>query len=303
LSKTNQGKTAIIAAMKLRVAHISVMVSALTLALLTAPASLAAAKDFTIGGDRPTLVHMPSKLSTPAPLLIMLHSYSTSGAHQERYMKLGPVAKKAGLIYIAPDGNIDAAGKRFWNASKSCCDKYGQNPDDVAYIDSLIAEINEKTPVDPERIYLIGHSNGAFMSLAYACATNKVAAIVTLAGAMDTDAECSPTTPTALLNIHGTADATIKINGGVLNTFPYTSAAQTNEKFTTVNQCTNPATKKKKDFDPSLKGSETSVFTYTCATGAPVQFWQVKDGLHSPRLPKDYAQQVITFLTQQTKRS
>lgn len=284
--------------MKVRVA----LFAALTLTIFSTSNLNAATKDFTIGGDRPTLVHMPTKVSTPAPLLIMLHSYSTSGAHQERYMKLGLVAKKAGLIYIAPDGNIDAVGKRFWNATKSCCDKYGANPDDVAYIDSLIAEISEKAPVDPQRIYLIGHSNGAFMSLAYACATNRVAAIVTLAGAMDTDAECSPSTPTALLNIHGTADATIKINGGALNTFAYTSAAQTNEKFTSVNQCTNPATKKKKDFDPSLKGSETSVFTYTCATGAPVQFWQVKDGLHSPRLPKDYAEQVISFLLKQSKR-
>lgn len=284
--------------MKVRVA----LFAALTLTIFSTSNLNAATKDFTIGGDRPTLVHMPTKVSTPAPLLIMLHSYSTSGAHQERYMKLGLVAKKAGLIYIAPDGNIDAVGKRFWNATKSCCDKYGANPDDVAYIDSLIAEISEKAPVDPQRIYLIGHSNGAFMSLAYACATNRVAAIVTLAGAMDTDAECSPSTPTALLNIHGTADATIKINGGALNTFAYTSAAQTNEKFTSVNQCTKPATKKKKDFDPSLKGSETSVFTYTCATGAPVQFWQVKDGLHSPRLPKDYAEQVISFLLKQSKR-
>ena len=284
--------------MKLRVA----LIAALTLTIFSTPVLNAATKDFTIGGDRPTLVHMPTKVNEPAPLLIMLHSYSTSGAHQERYMKLGPVAKKSGLIYIAPDGIIDAAGKRFWNATKSCCDKYGANPDDVAYIDSLVAEINDKVEVDPARIYLIGHSNGAFMSLKYACTTNKVAAIVTLAGAMDQDAPCAPATPTALLNIHGTADSTVKINGGSLNTFPYTSAAQTNEQFTTVNQCTNLASKKK-DFDRSLKGSETTVFTYKCATGAPVQFWQVKDGLHSPRLPKDYAEQVISFLLKQKKTS
>lgn len=283
--------------MKLRVA----LITALTLTIFSTPSLNAATKDFTVGGDRPTLVHMPTKVSTPAPLLIMLHSYSTSGAHQERYMKLGPVAKKSGLIYIAPDGNIDLAGKRFWNATKSCCDKYGAEPDDIGYIDSLIAEISETVEVDPARIYLIGHSNGAFMSLKYACTTNKVAAIVTLAGAMDADTDCLPASPTALLNIHGTADATIKFNGGALNTFAYTSAAQTNEKFTTVNQCTNPGTKKK-DFDPSLKGSETTIFTYTCATGAPVQFWKVKDGLHSPRLPIDYAQQVISFLLAQKKR-
>jgi polyhydroxybutyrate depolymerase len=270
---------------------------ALLLALI-APAT--ASNTYIVGGDRPVTVNLPDSLANPAPLLILLHSASTSGAHQENYMHLGPVAKRNGIIYIAPDGTVNPEGKRFWNASKSCCNRYKQEVDDVAYINSLIDEISAKTPVDPKRIYLIGHSNGAFMSFAFACKTNKVAAIVAIAGAMDTNAVCTPATPVSLLNIHGTADKTIKVNGGVMNSSPYTSAAKTVSTIASVNKCSNLATTKK-DFEPTIKGTETTVINYTCDTHTHLQFWKIANGSHSPKLPKDFAEQVVSFLLKQSK--
>ena len=272
-------------------------VFALTFALIS-PAT--ATPNYTVGGDRPVTVNLPDTLANPAPLLILLHSASTSGAHQENYMRLGPVAKKNGLIYIAPDGMTNPEGKRFWNASKSCCNRYKQEVDDVAYINSLIDEISKKTPVDPHRIYLIGHSNGAFMSFTFACKTNKVAAIVAIAGAMDTDSDCTPSTPVSLLNIHGTADKTIKVTGGVMNNFPYTSATKTVKTIASVNKCSNPATSKK-DFEPTIKGPETTVINYACNTHTHLQFWKISNGSHSPKLPTDFAEQVISFLLKQSK--
>jgi polyhydroxybutyrate depolymerase len=272
-------------------------VFALSFALIS-PAT--ATPNYTVGGDRPVTVNLPDSLANPAPLLILLHSASTSGAHQENYMHLGPVAQKNGMIYIAPDGMTNPEGKRFWNASKSCCNRYKQEVDDVAYINSLIDEISKKTPIDPKRIYLIGHSNGAFMSFTFACKTNKVAAIVAIAGAMDTESDCTPSTPVSLLNIHGTADKTIKVTGGVMNNFPYTSATKTVKTIASVNKCSNPATSKK-DFEPTIKGTETTVINYACNTHTHLQFWKIANGSHSPKLPTDFAEQVISFLLKQSK--
>jgi len=272
-------------------------VFALSFALIS-PAT--ATPNYTVGGDRPVTVNLPDSLANPAPLLILLHSASTSGVHQENYMHFGPVAKKSGLIYIAPDGMTNPEGKRFWNASKSCCNRYKQEVDDVAYINSLIDEISKKTPIDPKRIYLVGHSNGAFMSFTFACKTNKVAAIVAIAGAMDTESDCTPSTPVSLLNIHGTADKTIKVTGGVMNNFPYTSATKTVKTIASVNKCSNPATSKK-DFEPTIKGTETTVINYACNTHTHLQFWKIANGSHSPKLPPDFAEQVISFLLKQSK--
>jgi polyhydroxybutyrate depolymerase len=154
--------------------------------------------------------------------------------------------------------------------------------------------------VDPKRIYFIGHSNGAFMSYTFACKTQRVVAIVAIAGAMDQSPECLPTTPVSLLNIHGTADAVIKVNGGVMNNNSYTSASTTVNKFVAVNRCAQ-ATALKKDFDPVIKGTETTIYDYVCGTQAELQFWKIKDGAHKPNLPSDFAQQVISFLLKQSK--
>lgn len=280
----------------------SLLALALAVSALSSPAS--AATPLVVGGDRPVTVNLPADSSSPSPLLIMLHSASTSGAHQEKYMKLGPVAKKLGMIYIAPDGTVGKDGRRVWNAAKACCQKSGTEVNDIAYLDSLINEIDAKHPVDRDRIYFVGHSNGAFMSLAYACSTGKAAAVVSLAGAMDEDNQCSSAKPFALLHIHGVADPTIKIDGGVLNKHTYTSAVETLNRIAKVNQCIAPkfttAAFGKKDFDPTIPGQETTVQKQSnCA--APIVYWRVARGLHSPKLPSNYADQILTFLASHRK--
>jgi polyhydroxybutyrate depolymerase len=261
--------------------------------------SHAANNSFVVGGNRPVTVNLPADISKPSPLLIMLHSASTSGAHQERYMKLAPVAKKLGVIYIAPDGTVGADGRRVWNAAKACCQKSGEPVDDIAYISSLIEEIALKVPVDRSRIYMVGHSNGAFMSLAYACSTGSVAGVISLAGALDTDYTCASKKPFAFLHIHGVADKTIKIDGGVLNGHPYTSAKQTIQAIASVNRCPQSsitqATFSKKDFEPTIPGAETTVESIG-GCEAPITYWRIARGSHSPKLPSNYAEQILTFL-------
>jgi polyhydroxybutyrate depolymerase len=272
----------------------------LLLSLFTpAQSNAASPQSFIVGGSRPVTVNLPDQLSQPAPLLIMLHSASTSGAHQERYMKLGPVAKKMGMIYIAPDGTVGADGRRVWNAAKACCQKSGTPVDDIAYINSLIDEISQKVPVDQSRIYFVGHSNGAFMSLAFACATGRAAGVVSLAGAMDADATCATDKPFTFLQIHGVADKTIKIDGGILNGHRYTSAQETLNRVALINKC--PANSvisadfSKKDFDPTITGAETTVISLDkCAK--PVTYWRIARGAHSPKLPSNFAEQVLTFI-------
>jgi polyhydroxybutyrate depolymerase len=286
-----------------RIRSLFVILALLWTAFVNAPAL--AAEPFIVGGDRPVKVQLPEDTSQPSPLLIMLHSASSSGAKQEKRLKLAPVAKKLRMIYIAPDGTIGVDGRRVWNAAKACCQKPGTEVDDLTYLDSLIEEIDESYPVDRNRIYFVGHSNGAFMSLAYACKSGKVAAVVSAAGAMDIDSECSGTHPFALLHIHGVADATIKINGGVLNFHAYTSATETLNRVAAVNQCVAPkftqASFAKKDFEPTIPGLETTVQEFSgCA--APIVYWRVARGVHSLNLPVNYADQILNFLSQNVRR-
>lgn len=69
------------------------------------------------------LVQVPSDYqpTTPAPLLILLHGYTSSGAETEAILQFAPEADARGLIYAFPDGTQDPLGNRFWNATDACC--------------------------------------------------------------------------------------------------------------------------------------------------------------------------------------
>ncbi len=127
-----------------------------------------------------------------------------------------------------------------------------------------------------------------------------LAAVVSLAGAMDTDMQCASSKPFALLHIHGVADPTIKIDGGALNKGTYTSATETLSRVAAVNKCLTPkfsqATFTKKDFEPTIPGTETTVHKLTNCQ-APVIYWRIARGAHSPKLPANYAEQILTFMS------
>ena len=70
--------------------------------------------------------------------------------------------------------------------------------DDVAYVGGLIDEALRTWPVDPKRVYIVGHSNGDFMAHRLACErADVVVAIAGLAGAgIAIDGSgCSPSKP------------------------------------------------------------------------------------------------------------
>jgi polyhydroxybutyrate depolymerase len=92
-------------------------------------------------------------------------------------------------------------GARFWNATDACCDVDASGVDDSSYLAGLINEIGSHVAVDPRRVFVVGHSNGAFMSYRMACDhADTIAAIVSLAGAPPADpAACRPTEPVAIL--------------------------------------------------------------------------------------------------------
>jgi polyhydroxybutyrate depolymerase len=277
----------------------AVIVISLAVIASFAPA-MAAPQALIVGGDRPVTVQIPAKLTQPAPLLILMHSASSSGERQEKNTKLAAAAKKAGIIFLAPDGTVGLDGRRVWNAAKACCQKPGIEIDDMTYINALIDEIAFELPVDQNRIYMVGHSNGGFMSIAFACATGRIAGVVSLAGAMDRDVRCESDRAFSFLQIHGTQDSTIKFGGGVHNFHPYTAAEETVNRIAAVNQCKeSPFTQialKTKDFDRGISGAETTIHTLA-GCKAPTVLWRITGGAHSPKLPTNYGEQIISFLT------
>ena len=88
------------------------------------------------------------------------------------------------------------------------------NVDDVGFISSLITKLEGQYHIDKSRVFATGHSNGAMLAERLACQlSSQIAAIGVQAGDLFVNG-CSMPHPVAALEIHGTQDQNIPINGG-----------------------------------------------------------------------------------------
>ena len=94
-------------------------------------------------GELPITVPAGYSSENPAPLIVLLHGYSSSGAMQDGYMGFSKLADQYGFLLVAPDGNREPGGdeRRFWNASDACCDFFSTEVDDSAYVADIIKEV------------------------------------------------------------------------------------------------------------------------------------------------------------------
>jgi polyhydroxybutyrate depolymerase len=234
--------------------------------------------------------------------VILLHGYSASGSIQDLYFGMTAVSDKRGFLYAFPDGLIDTSSKRYWNATDACCDLGGTNVDDSTYISSLITQIQARYTVDAKRIFLVGHSNGGFMSYRMACDhSDQVAAIASLAGAMLADvAKCAAKSPVSVLQIHGTADGTVLFDGGQFGGHAYPSAKTTVADWVTFDGCATQADTSAPplDLDTQLPGAETTVTKYAtgCKPGGHAELWTIQGGAHVPSLAPTFSSLVVDFL-------
>jgi polyhydroxybutyrate depolymerase len=265
------------------------------------------------GGARPVTIQVPHGYDAgrPTPLLVVLHGYGFNGTIQAQYLRLTPLVETEGFLMVAPDGTVDSTGSRFWNTTDDCCTAACNSVDDIGYIRGLIDEIRHDYNVDPKRIYLVGHSNGAFMAHRLACvAAHDIAAIVSLAGATYADAnDCAPSEPVHVLDIHGDADSTIDYGGGTLTIAPdicfaFPGEADTMAHWQTYDRCTpgmvaDPMTL---NLDNKLAGNETAIQRFEgCARGAAVDLWTIHGGGHIPTLSAEFAPHVWQWLSDHPK--
>jgi polyhydroxybutyrate depolymerase len=259
---------------------------------------------------RPYTIHVPTGYTAgqPAPLVVMFHGYGVTGDIEEAYMDLSAASDAHTFLYAYADGTLDKTGSRFWNATDACCDLYGVAVDDVQYFDAIVADIEARYDVDRKRIFVVGHSNGAFMSHRLACdRTSTVAAILSLAGAQWEDVtKCSPSGTVSVAEVHGNADMTIAYDGGSTSEGTYPAAPTTIADWGQKNGCTGAltATGQTYDIDSTLAGNETQVQAFQgCPAGTGVELWTIQGGGHIPsfNLAPAWAELVWSFLSAHPK--
>jgi polyhydroxybutyrate depolymerase len=214
----------------------------------------------------------------PAPLVVVLHCLGCAPTWLPEQWRIEALAKKYGFVAAIPSGMRDHEGTLFWNATPACCDFDGKNPDDVGYLIGIIDELVKKGVADPKRIYLAGFSNGGFMAYRLACEHgDKIAAIVSVGGAAPET--CKPAVPVSVLDVHGTADKRVPLDGWPPRVPP---ARETLAKFAAVDKCTTGG----KD-------------VWRCPHNA-VELW-VREGAHVPVFGDDFGERLWQWLAAQHK--
>lgn len=151
------------------------------------------------GTTRSYRLHIPANAQTnqPAPLILNFHGLTSNGQEQETLSGMSPKADNFGYFVAYPDG-LDG----HWNVAPG---REGES--DLQFVRELIQEISSAYPIDANRIYATGISNGGGISNRLACEmSDTIAAIAPVSGAFNAWKNCNPSRPVPVLEFHGLDD-------------------------------------------------------------------------------------------------
>jgi polyhydroxybutyrate depolymerase len=249
------------------------------------------AKTYTIGGARPATLLTPTQVKSTEkiPLVVFLHGYTSSGTQSDSFFGISRQRDALNIAVALPDGTRNSNGYRFWNATPECCDFEQSGVDDAGYIAGLIREASSVAPIDPARVYLIGHSNGGFMSYRMACDyPGLIRGFISIAGAFYANPNlCKNPGDLNVLQIHGSADDTVPIANG-----------ETGPRYFANRGGCDAAVESKGAFDlVSASGAETDSYVWNnCSNDTRVGYWRINGGAHAPYLNSSWLRAALDFV-------
>jgi polyhydroxybutyrate depolymerase len=221
------------------------------------------------GIERPYVLHLPPSYdpAQPAPLLILLHGASDTGAGFQGRIGLDSTADAAGLITVYPD----ALGGFWWSST------------DVGFTRTLIGHLTDDLAIDPNRIYAAGFSRGASLTFSLACRlASQLAAVATVGATLEsqTAASCSPSRPIPIVLVHGTEDTAFPWDG-LYGSAQLMSMPLTLDVWAEINRCAS---------DPQVEwlldswedGTRVWSEHYAdCGAGAELKLFGIEGGGHT----------------------
>lgn len=161
-------------------------------------------------GDREFYIYIPATLKKDqkAPAVLTFHGFQSDANGMRWLINSDKIADKYGFIMVYPN-----AVNKSWNVGRGS-GTVPSKTDDISFASAMVDVVKARFPVDPERIYAMGFSNGAQMVSAMACrVSGKIAAGGMVAHTMNIE-PCEPDHKTPIALIHGAKDPFAKFNGG-----------------------------------------------------------------------------------------
>ena len=154
----------------------------------------------------------PDPIPQGAPLVFVLHGYSSSAQMIRSYSGFSQLAQQEGFVAVFPQGTNDSYNTAHWNANLP-----GSTTDDHGFLVALAQHLQQEHELSVECTYVCGMSNGGLMSYSLACEHPDVfSAIGSVTGTMSTaDFGCTPQEVVPIIHLHGTEDDIASYDNGV----------------------------------------------------------------------------------------
>ena len=162
------------------------------------------------GKPREYYVYLPAgfQKGKKYPVVIAFHGFQSDANGMRWLIKPDKWADKYQYIVVYPN-----AVNKSWNVGKGT-GSANKNTDDVAFSKALYKQVLAKHPVDSNRLYVMGFSNGAQMAALWVCQmAGKISAAAMVAHTMNIPG-CKPSHKTPIALLHGMQDKLAPYKGG-----------------------------------------------------------------------------------------
>lgn len=162
------------------------------------------------GVTRSYLIEVP-RGSKPFPVVVLLHGGTENAEQVWRQTSLPTLARSEGFIIVAPD-----ALNQHWNDGRGAVlEGVPSSADDVGFLKQVIADVIAKDGGNPKAVFMVGTSNGGFMTMHFACQVGNMLRAAAYAASDLPEAEEShcDAPPIPWLAMNGTADPIVPFDG------------------------------------------------------------------------------------------
>ncbi len=250
------------------------------------------------GSTRWYRIYSPESLPANPPMVIILHGgtgsmrsiFRPNAGGTKEWLTL---AEQEGFILLVPNGTNPETGDTFgddqnWNDHRSDSAAGQTKADDVGFILALLDQITAQYPLDSERIYLTGSSNGGLMTYRLLIeAPDHFAAGAAFIANLPEPALNLPVLgkPTPLMISNGTEDSLMPWEGGLVgkNRGMVISADETAAWWVTANlvNTDQKTSELLPDVDPEDDCRIRKDYYPAGSDGAPLVFYAAQGGGHA----------------------
>ena len=217
--------------------------------------------------ERPVIIQTSANINTDVDYPIVFALHGKGGKNTSWVNQLKSFTDSGEFVGIYPQGHLDS-----WNLGTE-----PSKADDVAFINSIIKELENYNNLNMNKIYAIGTSNGSGMVNKLGIHTSHFKAIAPVVSQlMESMPIKDNTKPLSIFQINGAKDSTIPIDGGIAFGHNFLDALKSAEQWAINFECALPPQKK-------IMNDKTIYTFIGCNDNKEIKYVRVENGGHNLR--------------------